>query len=110
MAELLAALSSSLPVMAILTVIARILDGLKAKMAGICYSAQQRHCHWIFIATWLAHECWLSISLIVCVCTASVSFCSSHTSRGGGFTARFPVKGQRAASETLQNEKLQLEV
>lgn len=54
--------------------------------------------------------CWLYISLIVCVCTASVSLCSSHTSCGGGFTARFPVKGQGAASETLQNEKLELRV
>lgn len=35
MAELLAALSNSSPVMAILTVMAHVLDGLKAKMAGI---------------------------------------------------------------------------
>lgn len=67
MAELLAALSSSLAVMAILMVMARILDGLKAKMAGIWYSAQHCHCHWIFIATWLGHDCWLYISLSVCL-------------------------------------------
>lgn len=35
MAELLTALSSSSPVMAILKVMAQLLDGLKAKMAGI---------------------------------------------------------------------------
>lgn len=69
MAELLAALSNSLPVMAILMVMPHILDGLKAKKQKWLSFDTVLHRLSLslslsldFHSNWMAHGCWLCLS------------------------------------------------
>lgn len=65
MAELLAELSNSLPVMAILMVMPHILDGLKAKKQKWLSFDTVLHRLSLsldFHSNWMAHGCWLCLS------------------------------------------------